>query len=70
MNNDYRQNKKIKLVESAFKKSPSPKKIENDNDIKVKEENILNDNKLLNDKEIINKDNENYEHEEGSLGED
>jgi serine/arginine repetitive matrix protein 2 len=70
LNNDYRQNKKIKLVESAFKKSPSPKKIENDNDIKVKEENILNDNKHLNDKEIINKDNENYEHEEGSLGED
>ena len=70
LNNDYRQNKKIKLVESAFKKSPSPKKIENDNDIKVKEENILNDNKYLNDKEIINKDNENYEHEEGSLGED
>ena len=70
LNSDYRQNKKIKLVESAFKKSPSPKKIENDNDIKVKEENILNDNKHLNDKEIINKDNENYEHEEGSLGED
>ena len=70
LNNDYRQNKKIKLVESAFKKSPSPKKIENDNDIKVKEENILNGNKHLNDKEIINKDNETYEHEEGSLGED
>ena len=70
LNNDYRQNKKIKLVESAFKKSPSPKKIENDdNNNKIEEDNKINDIKELNDKEVANKENENYEHEEGSLGE-
>ena len=70
LNNDYRQNKKIKLVESAFKKSPSPKKIENDdNNNKIEEDNKINDIKELNDKKVANKENENYEHEEGSLGE-
>ena len=78
LNNDYRQNKKIKLVESAFKKSPSPKKIENDDidndkDLNEMEENI-EDNKYIEKKEDINKndkkENDNYEHEEGSLGED
>jgi serine/arginine repetitive matrix protein 2 len=70
LNNDYRQNKKIKLVESAFKKSPSPKKIENDdNNNKIEEDNKINDIKELNDKKVTNKENENYEHEEGSLGE-
>ena len=88
LNNDY-QNKKIKLVESAFKKSPSPLKNENniinkDSDInkeKLKEsydekDKIEND-KDIDDKVINNSDNEeikkevdNYEHEEGSLGED
>ena len=88
LNNDY-QNKKIKLVESAFKKSPSPIKNENniinkDSDInkeKLKEsydekDKIEND-KDIDDKVINNKDNkevkkevDNYEHEEGSLGED
>lgn len=70
LNNDYRQYKKIKLVESAFKKSPSPKKIENDdNNNKIEEDNKINDIKELNDKKVANKENENYEHEEGSLGE-
>ena len=70
LNNDYRQNKKIKLVESAFKKSPSPKKVENDdNNNKIEEDNKINDIKELNDKKVANKENENYEHEEGSLGE-
>ena len=70
LNNDYRQNKKIKLVESAFKKSPSPKKLENDdNNNKIEEDNKINDIKELNDKKVANKENENYEHEEGSLGE-
>ena len=78
LNNDYRQNKKIKLVESAFKKSPSPKKIDkdyidNDKDLNEMEENIEN-NKDIEKKEDINtndkKENDNYEHEEGSLGED
>ena len=78
LNNDYRQNKKIKLVESAFKKSPSHKKIEKDNiddvkDLNEIEENIEN-NKDIEKKEDINtndkKENDNYEHEEGSLGED
>ena len=88
LNNDY-QNKKIKLVESAFKKSPSPLKNENniinkDSDInkeKLKEsydekDKIEND-KDIDDKVINNSDNkevkkevDNYEHEEGSLGED
>ena len=88
LNNDY-QNKKIKLVESAFKKSPSPLKNENniinkDSDInkeKLKEsydekDKIEND-KDIGDKVINNSDNkevkkevDNYEHEEGSLGED
>lgn len=88
LNNDY-QNKKIKLVESAFKKSPSPIKNENniinkDSDInkeKLKEsydekDKIEND-KDIDDKVINNSDNkeikkevDNYEHEEGSLGED
>ena len=88
LNNDY-QNKKIKLVESAFKKSPSPIKNENniinkDSDInkeKLKEsydekDKIEND-KDIDDKVINNCDNkeikkevDNYEHEEGSLGED
>ena len=78
LNNDYRQNKKIKLVESAFKKSPSPKKIDKDyidNDKSVnKEEEIIENNKDIEKKEDINtndkKENDNYEHEEGSLGED
>jgi len=78
LNNDYRQNKKIKLVESAFKKSPSPKKIDkdyidNDKSVNKEEENIEN-NKDIEKKEDINtndkKENDNYEHEEGSLGED
>ena len=78
LNNDYRQNKKIKLVESAFKKSPSPKKIDkdyidNDKSVNKEEENIEN-NKDIEEKEDINtndkKENDNYEHEEGSLGED
>ena len=88
LNNDY-QNKKIKLVESAFKKSPSPIKNENniinkDSDInkeKLKEsydekDKIEND-KDIDDRVINNSDNkeikkevDNYEHEEGSLGED
>ena len=88
LNNDY-QNKKIKLVESAFKKSPSPIKNENniinkDSDInkeKLKESYDENDkienDKDIDDKVINNSDNkevkkevDNYEHEEGSLGED
>ena len=78
LNNDYRQNKKIKLVESAFKKSPSPKKIDkdyidNDKSVNKEEENIEN-NKDIEKKEDINtndkKEKDNYEHEEGSLGED
>ena len=78
LNNDYRQNKKIKLVESAFKKSPSSKKIDkdyidNDKSVNKEEENIEN-NKDIEKKEDINtndkKENDNYEHEEGSLGED
>ena len=90
LNNDY-QNKKIKLVESAFKKSPSPIKNENniinkDSDInkeKLKESYDEKD-KIENDKDIdhkvkvinnsdnkeIKKEVDNYEHEEGSLGED
>ena len=90
LNNDY-QNKKIKLVESAFKKSPSPLKNENniinkDSDInkeKLKESYDEKD-KIENDKDIdhkvkvinnsdnkeIKKEVDNYEHEEGSLGED
>jgi serine/arginine repetitive matrix protein 2 len=88
LNNDY-QNKKIKLVESAFKKSPSPLKNENilvnkDSDInkeKLKESYDEKD-KIENDKDIddkvinnsnnkeIKKEADNYEHEEGSLGED
>ena len=80
LNNDYRQNKKIKLVESAFKKSPSPKKSEKDNinsdKCKKEEDDIDNTKKIengeINDsKDKVNKkQNENYEHEEGSLGED
>ena len=80
LNNDYRQNKKIKLVESAFKKSPSPKGIEKENinndkgkredddldNTKKKESGEINDSK---DK-VNKKPNDNYEHEEGSLGED
>ena len=88
LNNDY-QNKKIKLVESAFKKSPSPLKNENniinkDSDInkeKLKEsydeKDKIENNKDIDDKVINNSDNkeikkevDNYEHEEGSLGED
>ena len=77
LNNDYRQNKKIKLVESAFKKSPSPKKIDKDyidNDKSVNKEEENENNKDIEKKEDINtndkKENDNYEHEEGSLGED
>ena len=80
LNNDYRQNKKIKLVESAFKKSPSPKKIEKDdinNDKCKKEDGDLDNTKKIENGEIndskdkVNKKpNDNYEHEEGSLGED
>ena len=88
LNNDY-QNKKIKLVESAFKKSPSPIKNENniinkDSDInkeKLKEsydeKDKFENDKDIDDKVINNSDNkeikkevDNYEHEEGSLGED
>jgi serine/arginine repetitive matrix protein 2 len=85
LNNDY-QNKKIKLVESAFKKSPSPLKNENniinkDSDINKErlKESYDEKDKIENDKDIDdnNKDNkeikkevDNYEHEEGSLGED
>ena len=85
LNNDYRQNKKIKLVESAFKKSPSPKKIENekikddkgeDKDKNEEENNIenkedINDNKINNNDDKESKqENDSYEHEEGSLGPD
>ena len=48
LNNDYRQNKKMKLVESAFKKSPSPKKSE--------KEKIKNDNNKNEEDSIIDKD--------------
>jgi len=80
LNNDYRQNKKIKLVESAFKKSPSPKKLDKDdiNNDKYKKENDDIDNiKQIENSEnnsskdkVNKKENDNYEHEEGSLGED
>ena len=88
LNNDY-QNKKIKLVESAFKKSPSPIKNENniinkDSDINKErlkesydEKDKIENDKDIDDKVINNSDNkevkkevDNYEHEEGSLGED
>ena len=90
LNNDY-QNKKIKLVESAFKKSPSPLKNENniinkDSDINKErlKESYDEKDKIENDKDIddkvkvinnsdnkeIKKEVDNYEHEEGSLGED
>ena len=88
LNNDY-QNKKIKLVESAFKKSPSPLKNENniinkDSDINKErlkesydEKDKIENDKDIDDKVINNSDNkeikkevDNYEHEEGSLGED
>ena len=87
LNNDY-QNKKIKLVESAFKKSPSPIKNENniinkDSDINKErlkesydEKDKIENDKDIDDKVINNSDNkeikkevDNYEHEEGSLGE-
>ena len=80
LNNDYRQNKKIKLVESAFKKSPSPKKLEKDdinNDKYKKEDDDIDNIKQIENSEnnsskdkIDKKENDNYEHEEGSLGED
>ena len=77
LNNDYRQNKKIKLVESAFKKSPSPKKIDkdyidNDKSVNKEEENIENNKDIEKNENNTNdkKENDNYEHEEGSLGED
>ena len=92
INNDYRKNKKIKLVESAFRRSPSHKNNEEQNE-EINNEKIFNDkeknkeqnNKIQNINEIITeykndikyikndnnieqKANE-YEHEEGSLGE-
>ena len=80
LNNDYRQNKKIKLVESAFKKSPSPKKLDKDdinNDKYKKEDDDMDNIKQIENSEnnsskdkIDKKENDNYEHEEGSLGED
>lgn len=80
LNNDYRQNKKIKLVESAFKKSPSPKKVDKDdinNDKYKKEDDDIDNIKEIENSEnnsskdkVIKKGNDNYEHEEGSLGED
>ena len=80
LNNDYRQNKKIKLVESAFKKSPSPKKLDKDdinNDKYKKEDDDIDNIKQIENSEnnsskdkIDKKENVNYEHEEGSLGED
>ena len=80
LNNDYRQNKKIKLVESAFKKSPSPKKLDKDdinNDKYKKEDDDIDNIKQIENSENnsskdkdIKKENDNYEHEEGSLGED
>ena len=80
LNNDYRQNKKIKLVESAFKKSPSPKKLDKDdinNDKYKKEDDDIDNIKQIENSEnnsskdkVIKKENDNYEHEEGSLGED
>ena len=80
LNNDYRQNKKIKLVESAFKKSPSPKKLDKDdinNDKYKKEDDDIDNAKEIENSEnnsskdkVIKKENDNYEHEEGSLGED
>ena len=79
LNNDYRQNKKIKLVESAFKKSPSPKKLDKDhinNDKYKKEDDDIDNIKQIENSEnnsskdkIDKKENDNYEHEEGSLGE-
>ena len=80
LNNDYRQNKKIKLVESAFKKSPSPKKLDKDdinNDRYKKEDDDIDNIKQIENSEdnsskdkVNKKENDNYEHEEGSLGED
>jgi serine/arginine repetitive matrix protein 2 len=83
LNNDYRQNKKIKLVESAFKKSPSPKKIDPEKKINEKDKNEENNQIEEKEKEIIekeiidnndkkenNKEKDDYEHEEGSLGEE
>ena len=80
LNNDYRQNKKIKLVESAFKKSPSPKKLDKDdinNDKYKKEDDDIDNIKQIENSEdnsskdkVNKKENDNYEHEEGSLGED
>ena len=80
LNNDYRQNKKIKLVESAFKKSPSPKKLDKDdinNDKYKKEDDDIDNIKQIENSDInsskdkdIKKENDNSEHEEGSLGED
>ena len=79
LNNDYRQNKKIKLVESAFKKSPSPKKLDKDdiNNEKYKKEDDIDNIKQIENSDINSskdkidkKENDNYEHEEGSLGED
>ena len=80
INSDYRQNKKIKLVESAFKKSPSPKKNENhliNNDKNKNEEdnekdkdkideeiNEENGNKFDNEEEENMNENNNYEEEE------
>ena len=80
LNNDYRQNKKIKLVESAFKKSPSPKKLDKDdinNDKYKKEDDDIDNIKQIENSEdnsskdkVNKKENDNYEHEEGRLGED
>ena len=68
------------MVESAFKKSPSPKKLDKDdinNDKYKKEDDDMDNIKQIENSENnsskdkdIKKENDNYEHEEGSLGED
>ena len=68
------------MVESAFKKSPSPKKLDKDdinNDKYKKEDDDIDNAKEIENSEnnsskdkVIKKENDNYEHEEGSLGED
>ena len=68
------------MVESAFKKSPSPKKLDKDsinNDKYKKEDDDIDNIKQIENSEdnsskdkVNKKENDNYEHEEGSLGED
>ena len=77
INNDYRLNKKIKLAESVFRKSPSPpgnqevirdevnkEEIEK---IKNKDDKGEDKNKIVNKDSEANKGNEEKEHEEGSI---